>query len=118
MLARNAVVAPCLATFACGGTEPVSPTPPPPGTFTVSGRVTDVDTGAPPAAATATILDGKDAGRGRHRPRRLFPSARPDARRVHRSRTGRGYDSVFQGLTSFECGTVYTAVTMSFVRQR
>jgi len=62
MLARSAVVALCVTSFACGGPAAISPTPQLT-TFTLSGRVTDADTGAPLAGAVANILDGKDAGR-------------------------------------------------------
>jgi hypothetical protein len=100
MFAKTAVVALCLAAFACGGTDAVSPTPPPPGTFALSGRVTDVDTGAPLAGATVTILDGKDAARaavtdgaGSFRLAGLTPGGFTVRVRDE------GYDSAFQGVT-------------------
>jgi hypothetical protein len=99
MLARTAIVALCLTAFACGGPEPVSPTPQP-ATLTLSGRVTDADTGAPLAGAAVNILDGKDATRtavtdadGSFRLTGL--TAGGFTVRVRDD----GYDSFFQGVT-------------------
>lgn len=99
MRARSAVVALCLSVFACGEPAPMPPMPQPT-TFTLSGRVTDADTGVPLAGAAVNILDGKDAAR----------TAVTDAAGSFRL-TGLtaggftfrvrddGYDSFFQGVT-------------------
>jgi hypothetical protein len=99
MLERTAIVALCLTAFACGGPEPISPTPQAT-TLTLSGQVADADTGAPLAGAAVNILDGRDAAR----------SAVTDAGGSFRL-TGltaggftvrvrdEGYDSFFQGVT-------------------
>src|SRR5436190_20253391 len=57
----------CATMFACGAPAP-SPSPPPsPGppatSFALSGRVSDLSTGAPLANAIITILDGSNASR-------------------------------------------------------
>lgn len=101
MFARNVVVALCLAAFACGGSDTVSPMPPSQsGTFTLSGRVADADTGAPLAGASVTILDGKDAAKsavtdasGSFRLSGLTPGGFTVRVRDN------GYDSAFQGVT-------------------
>jgi hypothetical protein len=99
MLARSALVVLCLTAFACGGTDPISPTPQPT-TFTLSGRVTDADTGTPLTGAAVNILDGKDAGRtaitdGAGSFRLTGLTVGGFTVRVRDA----GYDSFFQGIT-------------------
>jgi hypothetical protein len=99
MLGRSAVIALCLAAFACGGPEPMPPTAPST-TFTLSGRVIDADTGAALASAAINILDGKDAGRT------AVTDAAGSFRLAGLTAGGftvrvrdQGYDSFFQGVT-------------------
>ena len=99
MLSRSAIIALCLTAFACGGPQPVSPTPQPAG-LTLSGRVTDADTGAALAGAGVNILDGKDAGRT------AVTDAAGSFRLTGLTAGGftvrvqdQGYDSFFQGVT-------------------
>src|SRR6266851_2932621 len=69
MYSRALAIAFCILTLACGATAPAptpspTPAPPPPSrTFTLSGHVSDVNTGGPLAGATITILDGDNASR-------------------------------------------------------
>jgi len=99
MFKKSAFVASCLIAFACGGPDPVSPTPQP-STFTLSGRVVDADTGAPLASAVVNILDGRDAGRA------AVTDAAGSFRVTGLTAGGftvrvrdDGYDSFFQGVT-------------------
>ena len=115
---RALLVALCVSLAACGSDAPTTPTPspapapspvpapsptPPPAAappFTLSGRVTDLTTGAPLAVTSVTIVDGTDTGR----------TATTDATGAFQladlglgGRTVRfrhdGYDSVFRGVT-------------------
>ena len=115
---RAFLVALCILLVACGSDAPTTPTPspapapspvpapsptPPPAAappFTLSGRVTDLTTGAPLAVTSVTIVDGTDTGR----------TATTDATGAFQladlglgGRTVRfrhdGYDSVFRGVT-------------------
>ena len=52
-----------VATVACGGNSPTSPSSFTPTTFSLSGQVTDRTTGAGIAGATVSIADGPNAGR-------------------------------------------------------
>lgn len=99
MLAKSAIVALCLTASACGGPAPMSPAPQST-TFTLSGRVTDADTGALLAGAAVTILDGKDAARA------AVTDAGGSFRLTGLTAGGftvrvrdEGYDSFFQGIT-------------------
>lgn len=99
MLAKSAIVALCLTASACGGPAPMSPAPQPT-TLTLSGRVTDADTGALLAGAAVTILDGKDAARA------AVTDAGGSFRLTGLTAGGftvrvrdEGYDSFFQGIT-------------------
>ena len=61
---RVAVIVLCLTTVACGGSAPTAPpAAPPPATFTLSGRVSDVTSGTALAGATVTIIDGANLDR-------------------------------------------------------
>ena len=115
---RAVLVALCVSLAACGSDAPTAPTPspapapspvpapsptPPPAAappFTLSGRVTDLNTGAPLAVTSVTIIDGTDTGR----------TTTTDAAGAFQladlglgGRTVRfrheGYDSVFRGVT-------------------
>ena len=99
MLAKSAIVAACLTASACGGPAPMSPALQPT-TFTLSGRVTDADTGAPLTGAAVNILDGKDAARA------AVTDAGGSFRLTGLTAGGftvrvrdDGYDSFFQGIT-------------------
>jgi Carboxypeptidase regulatory-like domain len=91
----------CALTLACSESAPApsDPRPVPPAEFSLTGRVSDVNTGAPLNGTTLTVVDGTNVGRlttseadGSYslvlKPGGFTMRARHD-----------GYDSFFQGVT-------------------
>jgi hypothetical protein len=91
----------CALTLACSQSSPApsDPRPLPPAEFSLTGRVSDLNTGAPLIGAAIAVVDGTNVGRattsGADGTYTLV--LRPGGLTI-RARYG-GYDSVFQGVT-------------------
>ena len=107
MCSRRMGTALCALTLACSESAPApsDPRPLPPAEFSLTGRVSDFNTGVPLTGAAITVVDGANVGRANTsgadgtyslalRPGGFTIRARYD-----------GYDSVFQGVT-FVANTV------------
>jgi Carboxypeptidase regulatory-like domain len=92
----------CATMFACSAPAPSSSSPPPvpPQTsFAISGRISDLTTGVPLAAANITILDGPNASRAASSDAAgMFRLADLTKGGLNARVRHDGYDSVFRGI--------------------
>jgi len=101
MWSRGIGTALCVLTLACSESAPApsDPRPLPPPEFSLTGRVSGVDTGIPLIGATITVVDGTNVGRaattGADGTYSLVLMPGGFTIRVRYD----GYDSVFQGVT-------------------